>query len=142
MKNYAVLHLNMAPPSHPDSFVEDEVAVDIRTGRFAENRDAVLPIFVADEVDTAGRYTVIATVQADSLDEVFTLTNTIEAPWFEAVTPKAEKGVEWADGKLRSTSIGDVIIEGYDQGADRRFFVVCSMGFTAILPKFQEGVRS
>jgi len=52
-------------------------------------------------------YTHVADVEASGLEEAFRLTNSLERPWWEneEITLKTEP-------PLRSTSVGDVIVDG------------------------------
>jgi hypothetical protein len=66
------------------------------------------------------QYHPVAQVEAESLDEVFQLTNRVEQPWWydRAVTP--------VPGAVpaRSTSVGDVVV------LDRKVWIVDHCGFT------------
>lgn len=74
----------------------------------------------AHKLLTRDQYDPVAQVRATSLDEVFLLTNSIEQPWWYhcAVTP--------IPGAVptRSTSVGDVIVQG------RQVWMVNRFGFT------------
>jgi hypothetical protein len=65
-------------------------------------------------------YHPVASVEAESLEAVFQLTNSIEHPWWyhRAVTP--------VPGAVpaRSTSVGDVVVQG------RKVWIVDRFGFT------------
>lgn len=68
-----------------------------------------------------GDYIHVATVEADSLQEVYRLTNHIETDW------QQNPGVTPIGNRNRSTSVGDVIVDSEDKES-----MVASFGFTEI----------
>jgi hypothetical protein len=50
-------------------------------------------------------YTQVATVDAETLDDVFERTNHIDQPW------ETNPGVTLLGGRARSTSVGDVVVD-------------------------------
>ena len=71
--------------------------------------------------DHRDHYRKVAEVEAPSLDEVFRLTNHITGNWQDNADVKA-----LVDGPVRSTSVGDVLVQGEDA------WLVEPFGFTAI----------
>jgi hypothetical protein len=65
-------------------------------------------------------YEMVAEVESDDLDEVFEKTNSIDAPWV------FNQGVAPVRDRLRSTSVGDVMVLG------EVAYVVAGMGFERI----------
>lgn len=55
----------------------------------------------------AGKLTHVASIRAAGLSDVFRLSNTIEAPWYEGAGI-----VKHAAGGIRSTSVGDLVVAG------------------------------
>lgn len=69
-----------------------------------------------------GMLTPVAVLTIDDIDEVFELTNHIDANWTE------NDGVEAPSSEVRSTSVGDIVID-YDTGAA---FICASFGWKSI----------
>jgi len=77
--------------------------------------------FFAEELPIDA-YTHVANVQASSLDEVFRLTQNVFKNWTKS------NGVLHSIGELRSTSVGDIIIE---EGTGKMFMVE-NIGFREV----------
>jgi len=64
------------------------------------------PAFDGERPFNAEGYDLVATVEGFGLDEAFSRTNTIDFPWWENACV-----VKTVDGGVRSTSVGDVIVD-------------------------------
>ncbi len=71
------------------------------TGSFPLTGSSFVPRFLRRS------FTPVALVEAEDLDEVFRLTNTIDHPWWE--NPHVQLIRPWK--RHRSTSVGDVIVQ-------------------------------
>ena len=92
--------------------------VDILWRLSAGDIDTVQSVWEGFYSDIA--YLPVALVDTDSLDAAFDLTNHLDESW------TTNKGVSPLLTKVRSTSVGDVMVQ------DGRMFVVSMMGFTEI----------
>lgn len=86
------------------------------------------PSFGSESHVFPDEYSLVATVDSENLDKVFTLTNTIDHPWWnnEGVTK------EFVGEGCRSTSVGDVVIR-----EDGTKYICESIGWSEITD--QEG---
>ena len=78
------------------------------------------PFNTPTPTDFPTNFTSVATVTAKNLDHVYQLTNHIDSNWTE------NDGIEAPSPHVRSTSIGDVIV---NSSVER--FMVTSAGFTS-----------
>jgi hypothetical protein len=86
----------------------------------AQSRDTRFEFHPPNWTERRDDYLAVAHVEAETLDEVYERTNTIDVPWME------KSGVT-ALRASRSTSVGDIIIE--EGGTE---WMVASFGFSEL----------
>ena len=71
----------------------------------------------------------VATVDTTDLEEAFRLTNHIDSDWQGNPKVNAIAGIH------RSTSVGDVIVDGTPGGLSSKHYIVESLGFRLLTPE-------
>ena len=92
---------------------------------YHKNKSDFLSNDVLDWDKEKGRFTLVAVVSADSLDEVFYFTNHVDQDWttWENVNMHVE-------GRVRSTSVGDVVVDN-----DGQPWLCAQAGWTKLIGK-------